>query len=124
MILAGYLFGTALVAQVNPSSEYVSGYFKADGTYVEGHYRTTPNSTVNDNYSTYPNVNPWTGQQGTRGRQQVTYTTPVATFNLFGNGRVRHIESTMPTNQPTQYEPLPTGYWAVDAFGNSVWVPY
>lgn len=51
--------------QVNPNSTYVNGYYKSNGTYVNGYYRTTPNNTVRDNYSTYPNVNPHTGKQGT-----------------------------------------------------------
>lgn len=53
------------IAQVNPNNHYVNGYYRSNGTYVQGHYKTDPNSTVNDNYSTYPNVNPYTGTQGT-----------------------------------------------------------
>jgi major membrane immunogen (membrane-anchored lipoprotein) len=52
-------------AQYNSSKTYVSGYTKSNGTYVQGHYRTSSNSTINDNYSTYPNVNPHTGKLGT-----------------------------------------------------------
>jgi hypothetical protein len=44
---------------------YVSGYYRSNGTYVKPHYRTAPNHTINDNYSTYPNVNPYTGKVGT-----------------------------------------------------------
>lgn len=33
-------------------------------TYIEPYHRTTPNNTKDDNYSTYPNTNPYTGQQG------------------------------------------------------------
>lgn len=44
---------------------YVHGYTRKDGTYVEPYHRTAPNTTRLDNYSTYPNVNPYTGQQGT-----------------------------------------------------------
>jgi len=45
---------------------WVDGYFKGDGTYVQGHYRSSPNSTNTDNYSTQGNVNPYTGTEGTR----------------------------------------------------------
>jgi hypothetical protein len=45
---------------------YVRGYEKSNGTYVEPHYRTAPNNTVYDNYSTKGNVNPYTGQPGTK----------------------------------------------------------
>ncbi len=51
-------------SQVNPSSTYVSGYKRADGTYVNGYYKTTPNTTNRDNYTTKPNVNPYTGTSG------------------------------------------------------------
>jgi hypothetical protein len=34
------------------------------GTYVPGHYRTAPNSTNRDNFSTKPNINPYTGEPG------------------------------------------------------------
>ena len=45
---------------------YVRGYFRSDGTYVQPHYRSAPNNTVLDNWSTKGNVNPYTGQAGTR----------------------------------------------------------
>lgn len=60
-----FVFSAVGVAQVNPNSTYVKGYTKTDGTQVKGHYRTTPNKTINDNYTTKPNVNPYTGKPGT-----------------------------------------------------------
>ena len=45
---------------------YVKGYDKKDGTYVAPHYRSSPNSTVNDNWSTYGNINPHTGEVGSK----------------------------------------------------------
>jgi len=47
---------------------WVNGYVRRDGTYVEGHYRQERNSTNLDNYSTQGNVNPYSGEQGTRAR--------------------------------------------------------
>lgn len=44
----------------------VKGYVRKDGTYVAPHSRTAPNSTTMDNWSTKPNVNPYTGREGTR----------------------------------------------------------
>ncbi len=44
---------------------YVNGYYNQYGTYVAPHYRTAPNNTINDNWSTKPNYNPYTGKQGT-----------------------------------------------------------
>lgn len=45
---------------------YVQGYFRSDGTYVQPHYRSAPNSTTLDNWSTKGNINPYTGEAGTR----------------------------------------------------------
>jgi hypothetical protein len=44
---------------------YVSPHIRSDGTFVQGHVRSAPNSTASDNYSTRGNVNPYTGQAGT-----------------------------------------------------------
>lgn len=45
---------------------YVRGYHRSDGTYVRPHYRSSPDGSYNNNWSVYPNVNPYTGRQGTR----------------------------------------------------------
>jgi len=56
----------------------VRGYIKRDGTYVAPSYRSRPNSTTLDNYSTRGNVNPYTGKTGT---QQPTFGyTPPRTY--------------------------------------------
>ncbi len=46
------------------ADQYVKGYTRSNGTYVEGYHRTSPNSTTSDNYSTKGNVNPYTGEKG------------------------------------------------------------
>jgi hypothetical protein len=51
-------------AQTNSNHVYVSGYYRSNGTYVKSHYRTAPNSTNRDNFSTRGNTNPYTGQSG------------------------------------------------------------
>jgi hypothetical protein len=45
---------------------HVKGYYKKDGTYIAPHYRSAPNATVIDNWSTYGNINPHTGEIGSR----------------------------------------------------------
>lgn len=55
------LIATSATAQVG-----VNGHYRSNGTYVAPHHRTNPNSTVNDNWTTRPNVNPYTGRAGTR----------------------------------------------------------
>lgn len=44
---------------------YVHGYNRSDGSYVEGHMRSSPNSSQYDNYSSKGNYNPYTGERGT-----------------------------------------------------------
>jgi hypothetical protein len=48
------------------ADDYVQGYFKSDGTYVPGYFRSSQDNTNTNNYSTQPNVNPYTGTQGNR----------------------------------------------------------
>jgi hypothetical protein len=50
------------------AEEWVKGYTRKDGTVVPGYYKTAPNKTKNDNYSTKGNVNPHTGKPGTKPR--------------------------------------------------------
>jgi len=51
-------------AQTNRDHVRVDGYYRKDGTYVRSHYRTKGNETVNDNFSTLGNINPYTGELG------------------------------------------------------------
>jgi hypothetical protein len=55
-----------LLTYASFSQTYVHGYFKSNGTYVEPHYRSSPNNTKSDNWSTYGNINPYTGELGTK----------------------------------------------------------
>ncbi len=50
----------------SPRVTSVAPYIKQNGTYVAPHFRTTPDRSFNNNFSTYPNVNPYTGKVGTR----------------------------------------------------------
>ena len=45
---------------------YSNGYYRNDGSYVSGSYRSNPNFSNQDNYSTQGNYNPYTGSSGTR----------------------------------------------------------
>ena len=50
----------------NPRSHSVRPHIRKDGVYVPGHRRSNPNRKPRDNWTTKPNVNPYTGKQGTR----------------------------------------------------------
>lgn len=60
------LLAVAFIAPSLSAQVHVRGYTRRDGTYVAPHYRSSPNSTTLDNYSTRGNVNPYTGEVGTR----------------------------------------------------------
>lgn len=60
LILSFFCF-TNLFAQ---SDVFVNGYYKKNGTYVQPHFKTAPNSSMFDNYSTKGNFNPYTGKPG------------------------------------------------------------
>lgn len=59
------LLALASLCATSFAAERVRGYTRKDGTYVQPHYRSSPNSSVYDNYSTKGNVNPYTGKAGT-----------------------------------------------------------
>jgi len=47
-------------------SHSVKGHVKKNGTYVQPHRATNPNQTQRDNWSSKPNVNPYTSKPGTK----------------------------------------------------------
>ena len=47
-------------------------YVKSNGTYVAPHSRSTPDSSASNNWSTVGNVNPYTGEAGTKNPPQIS----------------------------------------------------
>lgn len=47
------------------AAQKVKGYTKKNGTYVAPHYKSSPNKSKFDNYSTKGNINPYTSKKGT-----------------------------------------------------------
>jgi hypothetical protein len=72
-LIALVAFIAGLATSAVAGDVYVNGYTRSDGTYVPGHHRSAPDASVNNNWSTSPNVNPYTGQMGTR---SPTFTVP------------------------------------------------
>lgn len=112
-------------AQVNPSQVWVRGYTRSDGTYVNGYYKTTPNSTNRDNFTTKPNVNPYTGQPGyiqpdSKPAPAVTYTTPTTTTTPVYTTPTNTY--TTPTVTPTVYTGSRGGQYYINSKGNKVYV--
>ncbi|PLR65987.1 hypothetical protein [Bacillus sp. UMB0893] len=52
---------------------YVKGYFRNNGTYVQPHYRSNPDGLFSNNFSTFGNTNPYTGQLGTKRYPEYNY---------------------------------------------------
>jgi len=65
LIIALLFITSALSAQ---SVRYQKGYYRKDGTYVHGHYKTRKNHTNRDNYSTSGNYNTYTHKKGYRAK--------------------------------------------------------
>ena len=57
----GYRRGYSLHSPV-----HVRSYIRHNGQYVGPHFRTAPNHTKLDNWSTRGNINPYTGKAGTK----------------------------------------------------------
>lgn len=58
------LLNSTSFGQSNSKHTYVKAHYRKDGTYVKGYYKTMPNGTNRDNFSTKGNLNPYTGQYG------------------------------------------------------------
>src|SRR2546421_7113315 len=95
LLLAIVLFAPVAVAFAE--DVFVNGYYRKDGTYVQPHMRSAPDSNPYNNYSTKGNVNPYTGQPGTKdpystpslgGSSGSTYSNPYPSNpypNTYGN---------------------------------------
>jgi len=54
----------SVTSQAFCGTTYVKSHTTKTGTFIPGHYRTTPNGTQYDNWSSIPNYNPYTGKPG------------------------------------------------------------
>lgn len=89
---------TLLAVFTNPTfaDEYVNGYLRSDGTYVQGHYRSNSDNSYNNNYSTQGNYNPHTGESGSQSRTW-NDRTPQYNQKQYGNsGRIDSGKRTTP----------------------------
>ena len=58
------ILALGMISSASARTVSVRGYYKKSGTYVIPSYRTSPNHTKLDNYSTKGNYNPYTGKNG------------------------------------------------------------
>lgn len=62
LLAIAFILGWLSTAQ---AQVWVDSYTRRDGTQVQGHYRSSPDSNPYNNYSYPGNVNPYTGKQAT-----------------------------------------------------------
>ena len=89
---------------VNSNVVYQQGYTRSNGTYVQGHYKTLPNKTNWDNFSTVGNININTGRIGSVARD---YSSGALNY---GSGRTIHAGSR-------------GGQYYINSNGNKTYVP-
>jgi hypothetical protein len=65
-IVLSLIVFSSFIGFVEDRTQSVKGYVKpSTGKYVAPHFKTTPNRTKFDNFSTKGNYNPFTGKKGT-----------------------------------------------------------
>lgn len=60
------IFLSTLISNLAYADVYVEGYTTDDGTMVSPHYRSDPDNRVDNNYSYQGDINPYTGNVGTK----------------------------------------------------------
>jgi hypothetical protein len=86
--------GVFTAVQTASADVYVHGYYRSNGTYVQPHYRSDPDGNFWNNWSTYPNVNPYTGSVGTRHSPS---------YNYGGSGSYSYPSYSYPSYSPPSY---------------------
>ena len=97
------LFLFAIANSFAQSVVYVQGYTRSNGTYVQGYYRTAPNSTTLDNYSTKGNYNPYTGSYGTKSVQEYSSSSTYSSFYTSPSTYSSPTTYTTPVYTPSTY---------------------
>jgi hypothetical protein len=97
MRILGLVFALVMTLSMSASAQtHVSGYTRKDGTYVQPHWRSSPDRSPYSNYSYPGNTNPYTGRTAT-GRTDTyleryytrsggTYRVPTYTSGSLGDG--------------------------------------
>lgn len=66
-VIVSVLFMASLVvSSANAKTAKVKGYTKKNGAYVAPYFKTTPDKSKYNNYSSKGNSNPYTGKKGTK----------------------------------------------------------
>lgn len=103
---------------ITQAQTYVRGYTKKNGTYVAPHYRSSPNSTKSDNYSTKGNYNPYTGKPGTK--RDDTYSYPSYSTPSYEQESAPSYKSWDSYTVADFYTKIELPYGTLDANGNEI----
>jgi hypothetical protein len=82
---------------------HVRGHYRSNGTYVQPHYRSSPNGTTLDNYSTKGNVNPYTGKEGTVNPPIYSY----SPSSSIPSPSVKNLTPITPNNSTNKFNGIP-----------------
>lgn len=106
------------------SEVWVNGYTRSNGTYVQGHYRTAPDYTINNNWTTLGNVNPHTGRAGTVSRSSsfssTYYSAPAYTQSYYSTPTTYTTPTYTSTN--TVYTGPRGGTYYINSNGNKTYI--
>lgn len=106
---------------ITNADTWVNGYTKANGTYVNGYYRSSPDSNPYNNYSFPGNTNPYTGKTAGGSvdsylkNYNSSYTLPTYTSTYIPTYTPTYVPSYTPyvaptAIYPTYYSSLDTGF--------------
>lgn len=124
LFIIAFLFATVFTFA---QDVYVQGYTRSNGTYVQGYYRTAPNATKNDNYSTVRNTNPYTGTAGSQPRDSYSttsstyYTTP-STYSSTSTYTPTTYSTPSYSSSNTIYTGSRGGQYYINSNGNKTYV--
>jgi hypothetical protein len=92
-----------LISAISLADVHVRGHYRSNGTYVQPHYRSSPNGTTLDNYSTKGNVNPYTGKEGTVNPPIYSY----SPSNSISAPAVKNLMPKVPNNGSNRFNGIP-----------------
>ncbi|MFV8337493.1 hypothetical protein ACNQF7_15635 [Flavobacterium sp. RSP29] len=112
IFIIAFLFTTAFTfAKVSGK-----GYYRSNGTYVQPHQRTAPNSTRNDNYSTISNSYPYTGEAGTQSGDNYT------SKSSYSSSNTTYPTPSYSSSSKTIYTGSRGGRYYINSNGNKTYV--
>jgi hypothetical protein len=115
----------------------VRGYYRSNGTYVQPHWRSNPDGDFRNNWSTYPNVNPYTGAVGTKRTPSYSSSpsyrmpsySPIPSYRTPGSNRSTYPNvnpytgavgtKRMPSYSPSPSHGTPSSIWSSPNLWNS-----